>query len=48
MYEKCFCYEFDKREIRYIKQPYIPILYDGKLIVDDVDLIKKGIKEIIL
>ena len=35
IYEKCFCYELDKRGIPYKRQPYIPIIYDGNLIVDD-------------
>ncbi|HRP56193.1 GxxExxY protein [Agriterribacter sp.] len=31
-YEKCFCYESEKRKIPYLKQQYIDIVYDGLII----------------
>lgn len=35
VYEKCFCYELDKRGIPYKRQPHVAILYDGQLIIAD-------------
>ena len=29
IYERCFCYELDKKEIPYQRQLKIPIIYDG-------------------
>lgn len=34
VYEKCFCYELEKRNIPYVKQKKIELIYDG-LIMDD-------------
>lgn len=34
IYEKCFCYELEKRNIPYLKQQCIDIVYDG-LIIDE-------------
>ena len=29
VYEVCFCYELEKREIPFIKQKKVPVVYDG-------------------
>ena len=29
VYESCFCYELQKRNLNYQRQLYIPIIYDG-------------------
>lgn len=34
VYEKCFCYELTKRNIKYKKQQIIQLIYDG-LLLDD-------------
>lgn len=34
VYEKCFCYELEKRNIPYVKQKKIELIYDG-LIIDE-------------
>lgn len=34
VYEKCFCYELEKRNIPYSRQVKVPLRYD-KLIIDD-------------
>lgn len=34
VYEKCFCYELEKRNIPYARQVKVPLRYD-KLIIDD-------------
>lgn len=34
VYEKCFCYELSKRNIPFVKQKSIELIYDG-LIIDD-------------
>lgn len=34
VYEKCFCYELEKREIPYERQKKVKIVYDG-LVIDD-------------
>lgn len=34
IYEKCFCYELMKREIPFLKQQHIPIIYDELKIED--------------
>jgi len=34
VYEKCFCYELKKRNISFLRQKEIPIVYD-ELIIDD-------------
>ena len=34
VYEKCFCYELTKRDIPFVKQQCVEIVYD-KLILDD-------------
>lgn len=30
IYEACFCYELGKRGIKYERQVYMPVLYDGQ------------------
>jgi GxxExxY protein len=34
VYEKCFCYELEKRKILFVKQKAVQIIYDG-LIIDE-------------
>ncbi len=34
VYEKCFCYELEKRNIRYVKQKKIELIYDS-LVIDE-------------
>jgi GxxExxY protein len=34
VYEKCFCYELTKRNISYLRQQCVPIIYDD-LVIDD-------------
>lgn len=34
VYEKCFCYELEKRGIPYIRQKLVPLIYD-KLQIED-------------
>jgi GxxExxY protein len=34
VYEKCFCYELAKRNIPYLRQKSVEIIYD-KLVIDD-------------
>jgi GxxExxY protein len=29
IYEKCFCYELEKRKISYVSQKRVPVIYDG-------------------
>lgn len=31
IYEACFCYELDKKEIPYVRQMELPFYYDGKI-----------------
>jgi GxxExxY protein len=35
VYEKCFCYELNKRGISFKKQHYIDIVYDDELLMQD-------------
>ena len=34
VYSKCFIYELEKRNLRFLKQQNVPIVYDGQLIMD--------------
>lgn len=38
VYEKCFCYELQKREIPYIRQQMVAIQYEGLLVEDGLRL----------
>jgi len=38
VYEKCFCYELQKREIPYLRQQMVAIQYEGLLIEDGLRL----------
>jgi GxxExxY protein len=38
VYEKCFCYELEKREIPYIRQKQVPIQYEDLYIEDGLRL----------
>ena len=38
VYEKCFCYELAKREIPYVSQKKVPIIYDEMLLEDALRL----------
>jgi GxxExxY protein len=45
VYEKCFCYELEKRKILFVKQKAVQIIYDG-LIIDEglrVDILIEGL-----
>jgi GxxExxY protein len=35
VYSKCFCYELEKRNIPFIRQQPVPIVYDNSLILED-------------
>ena len=54
VYEKCFCYELTKREIPFIAQKRVPIVYDGihfedalrlDILVDDAVIIELKAQE---
>jgi GxxExxY protein len=54
VYEKCFCYELDKRQISFITQKKVPIFYDDiefsdglrlDLLVDDLVIIELKAQE---
>jgi GxxExxY protein len=34
VYEKCFCYELQKRSIPFVKQKFVPLVYD-KLVIEE-------------
>ena len=38
VYEKCFCYELSKREIPYVSQKKVPIIYDDLILEDALRL----------
>jgi GxxExxY protein len=38
IYEKCFCYELQKRQISYLRQQQVPIQYEELLIEDGLRL----------
>ncbi len=38
VYEACFCYELTKREIHFIKQKRVPVVYDGMEFEDGLRL----------
>jgi GxxExxY protein len=38
VYEKCFCYELEKRQISYLRQQIVPIQYEELLIEDGLRL----------
>ncbi len=38
VYEKCFCYELECREIKYSRQTSVPIFYNGLKIADGLKL----------
>jgi GxxExxY protein len=45
VYEKCFCYELEKRNIPYVKQKKIELIYDS-LIIDEglrIDILIDGL-----
>jgi len=34
VYERCFCYELEKRNISYVKQKFVEIIYDKMIVAD--------------
>lgn len=38
VYEKCFCYELEKRSIQYLRQVQVPIIYEDITINDGLRL----------